>query len=179
MIEGKTGTTEKRLGMARQRSSEGVELNVTAMLDMAFQLLAFFVLTFRQEPTEPAVQLLLPPAESVVVGEGRPPGKTVSPPIQPAGINTLRIGLFSTSGSLDRMTLDGLPVETFEALRDNMHSMLSGPDSPIEQVVVQASESLRYDEVMKVIGICAEQKPVKTGELVKLSLVAMSDSGEK
>jgi biopolymer transport protein ExbD len=177
MIEGKTGTTEKRLGMARQRSSEGVELNVTAMLDMAFQLLAFFVLTFRQEPTEPAVQLLLPPAESVVVGEGRPPGTTKI--IDPAGIKTLRIGLFSTSGSLDRMTLDGLPVETFEALRDNMHSMLSGPDSPIEQVVVQASESLRYDEVMKVIGICAEQKPVKTGELVKLSLVAMSDSGEK
>jgi biopolymer transport protein ExbD len=166
--------------MARQRSSEGVELNVTAMLDMAFQLLAYFVLTFRQEPTEPAVQLHLPPAQPVVVGEGPPPGKNLDPTsIKPRGVNTLRIGLFSTSGSLDRMTLDGLPVETFEALRDNMHTMLSGPDSPIEQVVVQANESLRYDEVMKVVGICAEQKAAKAGELVKLSLVAMSDGRER
>ena len=50
--------------MARQHSAEGVELNVTAMLDMAFQLLAFFVLTFRPGPVEPAVQLHLPPAQA-------------------------------------------------------------------------------------------------------------------
>ena len=37
--------------MIRQQSSEGVELNVTAMLDMAFQLLAFFILTFRPGPS--------------------------------------------------------------------------------------------------------------------------------
>ena len=37
--------------MARQHSSEGVELDVTAMLDMAFQLLAFFILTFRPAPS--------------------------------------------------------------------------------------------------------------------------------
>ena len=30
-------------GMVRHHSAEGVELNVTAMLDMAFQLLAFFI----------------------------------------------------------------------------------------------------------------------------------------
>ena len=50
--------------MARQHSTEGVELNVTAMLDMAFQLLAFFILTFRPGPFEPAVQLHLPPAQA-------------------------------------------------------------------------------------------------------------------
>ena len=54
--------------MARQHSAEDVELNVTAMLDMAFQLLAFFVLTFRPGPFEPAVQLHLPPAQPVVHG---------------------------------------------------------------------------------------------------------------
>ena len=61
------------------------------------------------------------------------------------------------------MTINDLPAETFDVLRDNMRTTLSDPGSPIEQVIVQASESLRYDEVMKVIGICSEQKLPKTG----------------
>lgn len=67
---------------------------------------------------------------------------------------------------------------TFDVLRDNMRRMLTEPSSPIEQVVVQASESLHYNEVMKVIGICSEQKLPKTGKFVKLNLVAMGDSRE-
>ena len=51
--------------MSRRRSEEDVELNVTAMLDMAFQLLAFFVLTFRPPPGEAQIYLKLPPAQPV------------------------------------------------------------------------------------------------------------------
>jgi biopolymer transport protein ExbD len=165
--------------MARQNSAEGVELNVTAMLDMAFQLLAFFVLTFRPGPIEPAVKLHLPPARAVAIND-LPPGRGAveQSPFKPAGINTLRINLFSTSGGLDRMTINDFPAETFEILRDTMRKMLSDPGSPIEQVVIQASEALHYNEVMKVIGICTEQKLPKTGEFVKLSMVAMGDGRE-
>ena len=45
------------------KSDEEVTLNVTAMLDMAFQLLAFFVLTFRPPPAEAQIFLKLPPAK--------------------------------------------------------------------------------------------------------------------
>jgi biopolymer transport protein ExbD len=167
--------------MVRQHSSEGVELNVTAMLDMAFQLLAFFILTFRSGPAEPAVQLHLPPAQSMVTDAGHGPGKGPLDPshITPAGIHTLRINLFSNSGGLDRMTINDLPAETFDVLRDAMRTILSDPGSPIEQVVVQASEGLHYDEVMKVVGVCSEQKLPKTGDFVKLSLVAMEDGPER
>ena len=167
--------------MDRRQSTEGVELNVTAMLDMAFQLLAFFILTFRPELSEPAVKLHLPPAQPVAIGGQLHPGGTPVDPskIKPAGINTLRINLFSTSGGLDRMTINDFPVDTFEVLRDNMRKFLTDPGSPIEQVVVQASENLRYDEVMKIIGICLEQKLPTTGEFVKLNLVAMADGREK
>ena len=47
--------------MARRKKQEGVELNLAAMLDMAFQLLTFFILTFRPAPVEGQVDLLLPP----------------------------------------------------------------------------------------------------------------------
>ena len=41
-------------------------LNVTAMLDMAFQLLAFFVLTFKPPPAEAQIFLKLPPYQAVL-----------------------------------------------------------------------------------------------------------------
>ena len=141
MTEGKH-QYERRRGMARRRSTEDVELNVTAMLDMAFQLLAFFVLTFRPAPFEPAVQLHMPLAQSVVRGAGPGPGEIVKETsFKPAGVDTLRINLFSTSGGLDRMTINGFPAETFEVLRDNMRKFLTEPGSPIEQVVVQSART--------------------------------------
>jgi hypothetical protein len=97
---------------------------------------------------------------------------------QPAGIDTLRIDLFSARGNLDRMTVNGFPAETFDTLRNTMRTILADPASPVRQVVVQASEGLRYDEVMKVVGICSEEKLPKTGEYVRLSLVATADGSE-
>jgi biopolymer transport protein ExbD len=164
--------------MARRHSADGVELNVTAMLDMAFQLLAFFILTFKPGPLEPAVSLHIPPARPVAPSTGADLGVIDMATFQPAGIDTLRIGLFSASGSLDRMTINGFPAETFDGLRNTMRRILADPASPVRQVVVQASEGLRYDEVMKVIGICSEEKLPKTGEHVRLSLVATADGSE-
>ena len=51
--------------MARRHSEENVELNVTAMLDMAFQLLAFFVLTFKPPAGERQIYLRLPPPQVI------------------------------------------------------------------------------------------------------------------
>ena len=165
--------------MIRHRSTEGVELNLTAMLDMAFQLLAFFVLTFRSAPNEPAICMHLPPV--------RPASNIPKPPSPPinqenftlAGIDTLRIDLFSATGDLDRITINGSLAEDYQDLQDKLRLMLGAADSPIEQVVVHASDNLRYDNVMKVVGICCEQKLPRTNKLPKLSLAAMGDRNAK
>ena len=59
----------------KRRKQEDVELNVTAMLDMAFQLLTFFILTFRPAPIEGQISLRLPPPQAVVVTKKRPEGR--------------------------------------------------------------------------------------------------------
>ena len=55
------------------------DLPITPMLDMSFQLLAFFIMTFRPTPTEGQVPMSLPPAGGppaiVVVGIEDPPTK--------------------------------------------------------------------------------------------------------
>ena len=64
------------------------------MLDMAFQLLAFFVLTFRQTPVEGQISLRLPPPQATVVaknGEAAGSDATNKNPLQ--GMNTLTISV--------------------------------------------------------------------------------------
>src|SRR5215467_4700667 len=48
----------------RRRKQTEVELNLAAMLDMAFQLLAFFILTFKPAPTEGFIALRMPPPQA-------------------------------------------------------------------------------------------------------------------
>ena len=54
--------------MSRRRKKKQlqgeVELNLTAMLDMAFQLLAFFILTFKPAPMEGYIALRMPPPQA-------------------------------------------------------------------------------------------------------------------
>ena len=54
--------------MSRKRKRAGdeeVELNLAAMLDMAFQLLTFFILTFKPAPVEGQISLHMPPPQAV------------------------------------------------------------------------------------------------------------------
>ena len=49
----------------KKRQQADVALNLAAMLDMAFQLLAFFILTFRPAPMEGQIKLMLPPPNRI------------------------------------------------------------------------------------------------------------------
>src|SRR5262245_9990717 len=67
----------------RGRSKHEVELNLASMLDMAFQLLAFFILTFRPSPVEGELALNLPPPRAVAgpVVAGQETEGTGPPPV--------------------------------------------------------------------------------------------------
>ena len=52
----------------RHRTPDDVQMNLAAMLDMAFQLLAFLILTFRPSATESAIGLRLPAELPVTKG---------------------------------------------------------------------------------------------------------------
>ena len=75
----------------RTRSQSEVELNLAAMLDMAFQLLTFFILTYRPPPTEGQISLRLPPPEGVTAQAGQKVGSDNKNKGIPEGLNTLTI----------------------------------------------------------------------------------------
>lgn len=157
----------------KRRSQGDVELNLAAMLDMAFQLLTFFILTFRPAAVEGQVSLRLPPPEAVSNVRGQKAGSDVENKNPLQGLNTLTISVVGTSnGSIQSMAVDGAPVHGIEGLRSRLR-VAFGPDSAFEQVIVQVGSELRYDELMRVVDVCTEQKLPNGEKLSKLSFAEL------
>ena len=147
---------------------------MTAMLDMAFQLLAFFVLTFRPPPGEVQIYLKLPPAQPVA-GHGRHAGgrrrrnqghqgrqddQVVAGELLDdnggGSITDVSVGIPGVS-SMKPIPFNELEKELrtyFRAKDENEASGQKGnAQGDYEQVVINASPTLRWEEVMKVMEI--------------------------
>ena len=92
-----------------------VELNLASMLDMAFQLLAFFILTFHPSPIEGQLLLHLPPA--VARHERRSDKPDTAETLDAGGTTakTLELSVFA----------DGR--ETSRECRSGLHAAFVGP----------------------------------------------------
>jgi biopolymer transport protein ExbD len=161
----------------RRRSSEEVELNLAAMLDMAFQLLCFFVLTFRPAEVEGQVNLRLPPPVGIVKEGTEPAGSDVKSTDIPKGMNSLIIGAFSAKdGTIGKLAVGTTPVGNLTALDNKLQTIFSDTTTPFDQVIIQFSPDLRYDELMKVIEVCTKQKLPDGSRLSRLSFVELPNS---
>ena len=156
----------------RKRSQQDVELNLAAMLDMAFQLLTFFILTFRSPALEGQMSLRLPPPRSVAIKpEAQPPGERKIN-VLPSGDSTLVIGAFAgPRGELAGLSLNEARVGGLGDLAAGLKKILADPDNPFDQVIVQVGSELHYDQLMKVMEVCAAQTLPDGRPLSKLSFV--------
>src|SRR5262245_18308347 len=143
----------------RRRTQPDVELNLAAMLDMAFQLLTFFILTFKPAPIEGEVALRLPPPKPItVIKEGQVAGSDVSNLSPVAGVNTLTISVFpARSGNIESLAIGESPIGNLGQLETRLKAVLGDPGNPFDQVVIQVGSDLHYDELMRVIDVCTKQ----------------------
>jgi biopolymer transport protein ExbD len=163
------------------RSQEEVELNLAAMLDMAFQLLAFFIATFHVPALEGQITLRLPPPEARTTQGTQPAGENVNSAEIPKGLKTLTINVFSDgtgevkSLSFGEETATQMPGDTFElmlhALDTNLTAIFRDPTYPFEQVILQVSPSVRYERLMEVIDILTRLRRHDGTRLTNLSFV--------
>ena len=160
------------MGRRKKRREQGeVELNVAAMLDMAFQLLTFFILTFKPAPVEGQISLKLPPPQPITAGKMRAGSDTTNTD-PAAGVSTLVISVFSDpSGDIASMAVGDGGVSTLANLELRLQAVFADPGNPFEQVVVQVGSNLRYEALMQVIDVCTRQKLPNGEKLSKLSFV--------
>ena len=156
----------------KRHAQSDVELNLAAMLDMAFQLLTFFILTFRPAPIEGQISLRLPPPQAVVVAkDAQKAGQDTSNtnPIQ--GVNTLTISVFTNpqSGTIEGLGVGETQVTGIAALKGKLKEVFADEGNPFDQVIIQVSDTCRYDELMKVVDVCTQQEITQDGKKQKLS----------
>ena len=145
------------------------------MLDMAFQLLAFFILTFKPAPIEGQINLKLPPPKPVAGAPGgQAPGENDKNKNPVQSFNSLIISVFSTPGGrISTMAVGEGNVAGVSALEGRLKAVLSDANSPFDQVIIQVASRLRYAELMRVVDVCTRQT-LPTGEkLTKLSFVEL------
>ncbi len=131
---------------------EGPDVPVAPMLDMAFQLLTFFVLTYRAAPVEGQfVMNLLPPQPATAMAAA--PADAAASNELPATLRTLPVVLRADdAGRLVQVNVADVDVSNDPAaLQEELDRHLQDPDSPFDQTLIKVDPNLRYAELMTVI----------------------------
>ncbi len=167
----------RRTRRRRRKSSSGdeVQLNMAAMLDMAFQLLAFFILTFRASPIEAQISLRLPTnavtqTTSVQMGSQQQEVDDLTFP--------LTIDLFSLpDGELDKIVIGSRTLKstdspsTMNLFRAELLSLFEKP--VFDSMIIRVGKDLHYESLMQVVDLSTKQKTSEGTPMSKISIVPL------
>lgn len=166
----------------KHRDSGGVQMNLAAMLDMAFQLLSFFILTFKPAPIEGQLSLMLPPpkpATQVQPNQQQKESDGDGPPVVPSLIISVPAG---PGGNVAGVSVGLVQAFSGPATKDNlmrldrrMKELFGVQGTPFEQVLVRVGREVHYSEMMKVVDVCSRQKLENGEPLTKISFTELTE----
>ncbi len=160
---GNRATVAPRAGgeLPRRRPRPGppeeVMFPVTPMLDMAFQLLAFFVLTFQVPTDETHLDLDLPVTPASLPGAPRGDART-GPPLKSESDleNDLWVRVEADDlGDLKSLRLGESTLPDVNALGDRLKRYVVLMENRPLRVRIVADDPLRYEEVARVMAACS------------------------
>lgn len=166
----------------RKKGADGIELNLAAMLDMAFQLLTFFILTFRPSPIEGQIALNLPPPVAVTNMQARPQaGAGAGDGSIAPGTGTLILTLKANpDGTLNELIFGARPLlrgpiddRGLAILNTELENLLSAPAGAFDAVQLHVDPALGYETFLAVMVTCSKQKTPEGTPLEKLSFVEL------
>lgn len=157
----------------KKRSTDEVRLNMAAMLDMAFQLLAFFILTFRASPIEAQIELRLPDSPQAMASSSV---QMNSSPEELEDLNSpLPIELHSLpTGELEKIVIGSrvlkseVPAEVIQLYRQEMQALFATPI--FDSIVIRVGKELHYEPLMQVVDLCTKQKTSDGSPMTKVSI---------
>ena len=154
-------TTRDGDWMARRTSklSDKIEINMTPMIDVVFQLMSFFMCTLKIVTPEGDFDIRMPLAAAAAA-----PDDQQVPPV--------RVKLSAgPDGSLASMTMNGSTVTDFDELRKKVVGLVgtdTGPNSLAEKTELEldCDYALKYSNVVKAIS--AVSGTTQNGQIVEL-----------
>ena len=136
--------------MARKKSqlADKIDINMTPMIDVVFQLITFFMLTLRTVITEGDFDIRMPLGASAgAAAEDQLPPVRVKMTAGPEGERT-------------SLTMNGQPVGDFEELRRRIIDLVgAGPGSAADKAEVEldCDPNLSYDNVIRAVTAVSGQ----------------------
>ena len=140
-----------------------IELQMTPMIDIVFQLLVFFIMTFKIILPEGDFNILMPLAPS---SQGRPEDE----PLPPMTIMLTA----DTAGHLVEIRMNDRSLGTdFAALRSYVITIVGGATGPdrrteLAEVELDFDDHLRYQYVIEAITAVTGTIDPQTGKIIKL-----------
>ena len=145
--------------MSRQRKQEtpiDIQVPITPMLDMSFQLLSFFILTFHPMPTEGQLAINLPKLEATE----SPPPETPLPPEEIKDQYTITVHAGS-GGDVALLGLSGPAVnveniKSFNELQARLSNLPKPPGRGADgiSITIESSEDLNYGRLIEIMDLC-------------------------
>jgi biopolymer transport protein ExbD len=160
--------------MARRLKEDpapGVVLPITPMLDMTFQIFAFFIMTFHPAALEGQMEMTLPAA-----GEAKAKDISTVDPTKPSDadlelpsevtvmVRTVRDGV--NDGAISQIVVQQLegetPVNDLAGLKRHLEKIRTGLKNQ-DDIKIQADSKLKYAFVVEVMDTCIKAGFARVG----------------
>ena len=168
----------------RKRDQGTVEMNLAAMLDMAFQLLTFFILTFRPAPTEGQLSLNLPPPVAIQPKDAQA-NENNGNEAADVSLETLHLQVMANArGGVKQVILEASPVvqgemddANVQRLDRELRRIFGTKMIAFDRIQIAVERQVRYGELMKVIDVCTRQKLPNGEQMRKISFTELGSGG--
>ena len=132
-----------------------VTLPITAMLDMSFQLLSFFILTFHPMPTEGQLSVNLPKIDA-----SEAPEKDPTPPEDKKDEYTIAVNS-SADGGVSNISLKGpsgsQDIKNLAELLDQLKAIAPPAGKKREEgvsITIESADDLKYARLIDLMDLC-------------------------
>jgi len=149
---------------SRRRSAEGVEINLAAMLDMAFQLLMFFILTFSPMPLESQIAAQLPASGTIT--------QSMLPLEDNGGLVTVTV-LASDAGAVRDLAVDKVIVRDVHDLKQQLQRTIASQGRC--NMVMQVDTKLHYQDLVQVVDACLQVGGLVDGLIEHMTFVELRE----
>lgn len=146
-------------GRAPSGLADKIDINMTPMIDIVFQLLAFFIMTLKIVQPEGDFDVRMPLGAAAAAA----PDEEQIPPI--------RIRLTAGEAGLGSIAMNGTPVGSFEELQERVIALVgldSGPNSIADKTEVELDCDFQLPYEYVVNAITAVSGTVQDGQIIEL-----------
>lgn len=137
------------------------------MLDMAFQILVFFILTFSPMPIESQIAAMLP--ASTVTQNNLAESLDRHDNLRLVTVTVLA----SDTGSIKDLAVDQTIVPNLQGLRQHLHQTIDNRTKC--SLVLQVDAKLHYQELVHVVDACTQGGVVVDSAIDKLTFVELRE----